>query len=553
MPTYLSLALLLFTPNQFDHAGGGSEELGNLGPFEMESYGHNHSAIGGVDINGDGYDDLIIGSPFEARQGHSRRAGAIRTFSGKNGALQHVRHGLRWHERLGLSLAFIDDLDGDGVVDYATLGTTTGASDLINARVFSSAGGHVIHTLRAPGPAIASSLSDAGDVDGDGVHDIVVGVPNWDTVNWTRAGAVFVFSGLTGNLIRQIEGTQDLDLIGHGVASAGDVNQDGHDDILFSAINGARSDVYVHSGANGLLLYHWPGAPDSMLGFSLSSLEDINQDGHPDVLVGSPVRGAAPIFASATVYSGQDGTVVFRWTDDSVGTAFGSAVGSPGDINGDAVPDILISAPGNDIGGLQNAGSVFLFSGIDGHPLYRWDGEVDGQTLGKHVGAAGNINGGNKKDILFTHVRGSAHSDGGPGFVEIHSFSPYIRASRQSISNGQGGNLKVDLDFPLHTANWDFRLVMSAAGNGVTTYGVPIPLALDSFFTATVQGAYPSLYAGDLQGILDADGDAQTVIQLAPGALAGFVDQTIWYAAVAFPSGSNPQISSSAVSLVVLP
>ena len=148
-----------------------------------------------------------------------------------------------------------------------------------------------------------ASAAAAGDVNRDGVPDVIVGQSFASPGQRTHAGSAFVYSGKDGTKLWQFDGAVAEDGLGVSVAGAGDVNQDGHPDVI---VNG--NPVAVYSGKNGkpLLQLNFSGAK-----FTVSGAGDVNGDKIPDVIVRA--RGTSTTFGSAHVYSGKKRALEAGW------------------------------------------------------------------------------------------------------------------------------------------------------------------------------------------------------------------------------------------------
>ncbi len=260
-----------------------------------------------------------------------------------------------------------------------------------------------------------------GDADRDGFEDVAVGAPNLDVDGNEDQGRLYVFSGRTGSLIRRIDHPDpqtDAGFAGR-IGAAGDVDRDGVPDVIVGATDqdlpDGRKDAgkaYVLSGANGNVLreyeipegdaqcavsgVHNPDVSCGSLGYTPQAIGDLNRDGVPDHMVGAATLRPTPDRQGRIyVFSGADGEVLTRIdqpaTDETA--LFGlqdTDEFTPGDLTGDGVPEIYGSAFRHDRDGLVSAGRAWVFDGAaslragEGVVLYelRDPNPAEGQAFG---------------------------------------------------------------------------------------------------------------------------------------------------------------------------
>lgn len=262
-----------------------------------EAYGYFGHAVAAVgDMDGDGAADVVVGAP-SGRDDDGRATGTVSLLSGKTGRSLWSVSGDGELESLGESLAVLGDVNGDGAMDVAvgapgaaSAGRGTGA-----VRILSGRDGRVWRALqgRGGGDRFGASLAAAGDVDGDGVGDLLVGAPG-DDRGGDAAGAVLLWSGAGrgSDPLLTLTGALPGDEFGHAVAAPGDVDGDGVPDLAaaaFQMFNGGAGSVRVASGADGRPLAHWSGrAAGVRFGDALEGVGDVDGDGLPDLAVGAP-------------------------------------------------------------------------------------------------------------------------------------------------------------------------------------------------------------------------------------------------------------------------
>ncbi len=366
------------------------------------------------DVNGDGRSDFLVGAPFQTLVGNLNQGRAF-VFSGADRSLlftldHPAPQGLA---SFGSAVAVAGDVNRDGRPDLlvgAPGQRVGGRANQGQAYVLSSADGRLLLTLDNPIPqadaAFGAAVAGAGDVNGDGAPDLLVGAPEQDPV-FLNEGQAFVFSGTDGRLLLTLDDPtpQGAAAFGAAVAGIGDVNRDGRPDLLVGhriALN-----ILVFSGADGSVLRTLDNLPGitfrSDFGSVMAGIGDVNGDSVPDVLVGAPgdVGSTGDQQGRAFVFSGADASLL-RTLDlpNPPGgqlTRFGSALSAAGDVNGDGVPDVLVGAPG-----LAVQGQAFVFSGTDASVLLTLDVPTPDSSarFGAAVAGIGDVDGDGAPDFL---------------------------------------------------------------------------------------------------------------------------------------------------------
>jgi hypothetical protein len=290
-----------------------------------------------------------------------------------------------------------------------------------------------------------------GDVDGDGVTDVVTSAPTSSKAG-DKAGRIYVYSTKSGKLLWTADGHAG-DELGTGVEAAGDTNGDGIPDVIASAPGCGYAKIYSGRDGRVLLTLRAENTGDEF-GRHASGVGDVNHDGFADVIVGASSNNSAGQKAGrAYVYSGNDGRVLLTLSGERAGDAFGSAVAGsadkehvlllvgapnagpkqtgrtyvydalsskpkftieadetgvalgamflsvPGDVDGDGVPDVYASDWSNSARG-PSTGRVYVYSGKDGHSLLTLTGETAGEGFGTSPSVAGDVDHDGHADLI---------------------------------------------------------------------------------------------------------------------------------------------------------
>ncbi len=370
------------------------------------------------DFNGDGWDDFALGEPESSVNGP--RSGAVYVVFGTAAGYPHGldlstldgANGFRVlgqsaNESVGLVLANLGDLNGDGLADlsigasyarignpaYVIFGTSGAVAADFDVTTLDGVNGFQIK-------GVGGALTRIGDFNGDGIADFI-GRPLTDTLPVIFGSdhafpAVWDVSGLDGTNGFQFKLDEEPDF-GVALDAAGDVNGDGFDDIILGVqladANGSASGAaYVLFGGNNARPAEWSVADlDGVNGFTLvgaksgdragrsvSGLGDVNGDGFDDVIVGAPYAGGFEdtvgknyvVFGHGGIFSPSVNLGTLDGTNGLFlkGEASGDLVKRAGDVNGDGLADILILAPGAEV--TMHDGFTSIQQGIDGGSAY---------------------------------------------------------------------------------------------------------------------------------------------------------------------------------------
>lgn len=333
------------------------------------------------DVNGDGHDDVIIGAPYDDTVGND--AGRI------------------W---------VIDPLTGHTLL--AAVG-------------------------QAAGDRFGYAVGTAGDFDGDGYADVMIGAPRADA-GFVNAGVAYILSGRTAQTLFLASGAAKFDEFGSSVAGGGNLDGDGYPDFMIGApLNddgGAKAGrVYIYQGIDGTLIKSIRGVnKGERLGQSLAWIGRADGDNKDDFILGAPGWGPSNSKKGRVyVYSGADQSLLYRINGKKAGDEFGFAVAGVGRANGDNKDDFAVGAPFHDPNGMNKAGRVDVYSGKTGQRLWFALGDVGAGRMGWSLAGGIDLDDNGRDEVLVGAPR---HNGGG------------AKAGRVEIRRGENGTVMQTID-----------------------------------------------------------------------------------------------------------
>jgi FG-GAP repeat len=322
-----------------------------------------------ADLNGDGIPDLLAGVPHHVADPDSDdekiSAGEAFVFSGKDGTVLFTLTDPTAAEddKMGASVAALGDVDADGAADLLVgvpgkdIGGEDGLSNVGLAYIFSGKTGQVILTLNHPdeggaeaGAAFGMAVANAGDIDGDGVTDALIGAPG--------ESQAFVFSGKTGSVIFTIVSpfTETFHSFGAAVAGGKDFNRDGKPDLVIGspARENFQGAAYIFNGSDGSLqrtLLPATRQPFAQFGASVFASDDLTGNRRPDIAVGAPGQNVNGLLQAGaiTVFDGRRGRIFQTLSSAApqADAAFGAGL-TTADFDADGVATVVAGTPYQD-------------------------------------------------------------------------------------------------------------------------------------------------------------------------------------------------------------
>jgi len=427
------------------------------------------SVAGAGDVNGDGFADVIVGTPhFD--NGQTKEGAAFVYFGSAVGVDTSADAQLESNQadaRLGWSVAGAGDINGDGFADvivgarlYDNGQSDEGAAFIYfgGAGVFNTTADAQLESNQAAAE-LGRSVAGAGDVNGDGFADVIVGAPNYDN-GQNNEGAAFIYFGGAGVFDTTADGQLELNQaaaqLGYSVAGAGDINGDGFADVIVGALfynNGQTKEgaAFIYFGGAGVFntsadAQLESNQADALLGFSVAGAGDVNGDGFADVIVGAPFYDSGQTDEGAAfIYFGSAG--VFNPTADAqlesnqADARLGWSVAGAGDVNGDGFADVIVGVRLYD-NGQADEGAAFIYFGAAGVFNTSADAQLESNQeaaqLGFSVAGAGDVNGDGFADVIVgAPYYDNGQSDEGAAFIYFGSAGVFNTTADAQLESNQ--------------------------------------------------------------------------------------------------------------------
>jgi hypothetical protein len=480
------------------------------------------------DLNGDGYSDVIVGSYFY--DNGQADEGAVFVYYGSTTGI-NVTPVARLESNqanavFGIALSAAGDVNGDGYSDIiaGAFWYDNGQSDEGGAFIYhggpnglSAAQTRILNPENQSLAGIGNAVASAGDVNGDGYSDVIVGSGEYDDVTNTNEGRAWVYyghaTGLSATPDVTLDDANQADAyFGYSVAAAGDVNGDGFGDVVVGAYlyDGGNTDegrAWVHYGSAGGLsvaanrILDDANQDGAGFGISVACAGDVNGDGYSDVIVGAySYDDPSPAHTNegrAFVYFGSAAGLAATPSNtpddaDQTGAILGGCVASAGDVNGDGYSDVIIAATGYDDTFADEGVAFIYFGGVTGLSAtpdqMLDDANQTTARLGSRVAGIGDVNGDGFADVLVTSI--FYDGDRGRGWVYYGHATTGLSSTPDVLFDNTAGN-------PLDRLGYSGSGAGDVNGDGYSDVIVGMPQRWFSF----IEDGQAYIYYGSSAGL----------------------------------------------------
>lgn len=480
----------------------------HVGLAAGERFGWSLAALG--DQDGDGVAEYAVGAPT------TLGVGSARVYSGQSGALLRELLGSEAGEAFGYAIGGGSDLDRDGV-DELWVGSPEADAGVGTVQAFRVTTGELLWTAEGDGdePRFGAALVGLRDFDGDGHGDVGVGAPGTFTPEGFAQdpGRAVVLSGADGGLLARAGGGHGSAAAGVALA-AGDLQGDGLADLLVGGVmnnDGYGSSACVIAIGRNLARRSATSPAASRLGTSLARVGDLDGDGRPELLIGDP-GGADPsgvVTGSARVET-PEGKLLFVFHGDALNDRLGEAVASAGDVDLDGFDDLVVGAASRR--GELSGRYARVYSGATGDVLYTF-GATGSIAFGSVLAGGGDLDGDGCADVLVGGTSFATNQGNLVGFLDtglVRAYSGRTGALLHELAGGEAlGSSLAFLDDVDGDGSDEFAVGVPERFVGAPFFTLG-EVELRSGATAAVLGTFTTFYyriGTDVARIDDIDGD----------------------------------------------
>ncbi len=356
------------------------------------------------DVDHDKISDFVTSAPTKTING-AVNAGRIYVYSSRSGKLLWTADG-KAGDQLGTGVEAAGDTNKDGIPDVIASGPFNNV-----VYVYSGKDGHILLTLKGEnaGDKFGQHVSGAGDVDHDGYADVIVGAPG-NNAGGEGAGRAYVYSGKDGHLLLTLTGSAGEGL---GSTVAGWADKTRMFLVAGAPGAGPKHTgrTYVYDALKQKPKFTIE-SDDTGAGLGMmfvSVLGDVDGDSVPDIYAsdwGNTAKGRAT--GRIYVHSGKSGVRLLTLTGETAGEGFGTSASAAGDLDGDGHADLAVGA-WQYAAAAQSGGRIYIYSGRDGHLLKTITDRVPGDTLGFDSVGIGDVDGDGIADLLITAAWSDVH------------------------------------------------------------------------------------------------------------------------------------------------